>query len=74
MNLKWALGNCYQRRLTAILSRIPEYEIGRRAAGLLLAQIEQPGQKPETILVAPELVVRGSTASPDGRGAGSPQV
>jgi len=42
--------------------RIPEYEIGRRAARLLLARIEQPDDRPETILIAPELVVRDSTA------------
>ena len=42
--------------------RIPEYEIGMRAARLLLARIEAPGQKPETILIHPELVVRESTA------------
>lgn len=42
--------------------RIPEYEIGRRAARLLQARIEVPGQKPETILIHPELVVRESTA------------
>jgi LacI family transcriptional regulator len=42
--------------------RIPEYEIGRRAAGLLQGRIEQPDQKPETILIGPELVVRESVA------------
>jgi LacI family transcriptional regulator len=42
--------------------RIPEYEIGRRAARLLLARIEQPDDRPETILIAPELIVRDSTA------------
>ena len=42
--------------------RIPEYEIGRRSARLLLGRIEQPEQKPETIMIAPELVVRESTA------------
>src|SRR2546425_2869785 len=41
--------------------RIPVYEIGRRAARLLQGRIEQPDQKPVTILVAPELVVRDST-------------
>ena len=42
--------------------RIPEYEIGKRAARLLLGRIEDPALQPETILIAPELVVRGSTA------------
>ena len=42
--------------------RIPEYEIGRRSAQLLLAHIEEPDHPPETVLVAPHLVIRGSTA------------
>jgi len=41
--------------------RIPEYEIGLRAAGVLLGRIDQPDRPPETILIAPELVVREST-------------
>jgi LacI family transcriptional regulator len=44
--------------------RIPEYEIGRRAAALLLNQIDDPELRPETVLVAPELVVRESTVPP----------
>jgi LacI family transcriptional regulator len=44
--------------------RIPEYEIGRRAAQLILSRIEQPAQHSETILIAPLLVVRGSTHRP----------
>jgi LacI family transcriptional regulator len=44
--------------------RIPEYEIGRRAARMLLARIDQPDARPETVLIAPELVVRDSTAPP----------
>jgi LacI family transcriptional regulator len=44
--------------------RIPEYEIGRRAASLLLDRIEDDELRPETVLVAPELVVRESTAHP----------
>jgi LacI family transcriptional regulator len=43
--------------------RIPEYDIGWRAARMLLGRIEQPDQKPETILISPELIVRQSTAS-----------
>ena len=46
--------------------RIPEYEIGRRSAELLLTHIEQPHRGTETVLIAPELVVRGSTAAPVG--------
>jgi len=41
--------------------RIPEYEIGRRAAALLLDRVEDPELRPETVLVSPELVVREST-------------
>jgi LacI family transcriptional regulator len=44
--------------------RIPEYEIGRRASTLLLASIQEPAGRPETILIPPELVVRESTAAP----------
>jgi LacI family transcriptional regulator len=44
--------------------RILEYEIGLRAARLLQSRIERPDQEPETILMAPELVVRASTAPP----------
>jgi len=44
--------------------RIPEYEIGRRAAQLILSRIEQTVQHSETILISPVLVVRGSTAPP----------
>jgi LacI family transcriptional regulator len=50
----------FRPALTTI--RIPEYEIGRRAARMLLGRIEHPEQKPETVLIAPELVVRQSTA------------
>jgi LacI family transcriptional regulator len=44
--------------------RIPEYEIGRRAARMLLDRIDHPAEHTETILISPELVVRGSTAAP----------
>jgi LacI family transcriptional regulator len=44
--------------------RIPEYEIGHRAATLLLARIRDPRSRAETILIPPELVVRESTAAP----------
>jgi LacI family transcriptional regulator len=44
--------------------RISEYQIGLRAAELLRMRIEHPDQPPETVLIAPELVVRGSTAAP----------
>jgi LacI family transcriptional regulator len=46
--------------------RVPEYEVGRRAAELLLAHIEDPERPAETVLISSELVVRSSTAPPAG--------
>jgi LacI family transcriptional regulator len=42
--------------------RIDEYELGRRAAQLLVSLIEDPGSPRETVMLPPELVIRGSTA------------
>jgi LacI family transcriptional regulator len=42
--------------------RIDEYEIGQRASRMLLSLIEDPQAKPETVMIGPELAVRGSTA------------
>jgi LacI family transcriptional regulator len=42
--------------------RIDEYEIGLRASRLLLSLIEDPAARPETIMIGPRLVVRGSTS------------
>jgi LacI family transcriptional regulator len=44
--------------------RISQYDLGSRAASLLLQAIGDPSLSAETQLVAPELVIRGSTASP----------
>ena len=44
--------------------RIDEYELGLRAATLLLSLIEDPSSKRKTVMLAPELVVRGSTGPP----------
>lgn len=54
------------RRLQPPLTtvRIPHYEVGRRAAELLLAMVENPGRHPETVMLAGQLVVRGSTSPP----------
>jgi LacI family transcriptional regulator len=52
--------------------RVGEYELGRQAARLLLAHIEQPEREPETILIVPELVVRDSSAKPAHRLHGTP--
>jgi LacI family transcriptional regulator len=42
--------------------RIPQYDMGAEAARLLLARMRDPGAAIRTITLAPELVVRGSTA------------
>jgi len=44
--------------------RIPEYEMGRRGAQILLDRIDLPNHGAETVMLAPELIVRGSTTSP----------
>jgi LacI family transcriptional regulator len=44
--------------------RIDEYELGRRAAQILVALIDDPRSPRETVMLSPELVVRGSTAAP----------
>jgi LacI family transcriptional regulator len=51
-----------QPPLTTI--RIPQYDVGTRAAELLMALIAEPARSPETVLISGELVVRGSTAHP----------
>jgi LacI family transcriptional regulator len=53
-----------QPPLTTI--RIPQYDLGARAAELLMALVADPGRNPETVLISGELVVRGSTAPPAG--------
>lgn len=44
--------------------RIPQYDVGARAAELLMALIAEPERNPETVQISGELIVRGSTASP----------
>jgi LacI family transcriptional regulator len=41
---------------------VPHYEIGAEAARLLLGTIEAPDRHPRSVLLAPSLVVRASTA------------
>jgi LacI family transcriptional regulator/LacI family repressor for deo operon, udp, cdd, tsx, nupC, and nupG len=41
--------------------RQPAYEVGRQAMALLLRRIMEPGRKPETVRLLPELVIRKST-------------
>jgi LacI family transcriptional regulator len=43
---------------------VPHYEIGSEAARLLLDTIEEPERHPRSVLLAPSLVVRASTAGP----------
>jgi LacI family transcriptional regulator len=50
-----------QPPLTTI--RVNEYELGIRAAQMLLTLIEDPQARRETIVLAPELVVRGSSVT-----------
>lgn len=42
--------------------RVPHYELGATAAGLMLEQLRGADAPPRQLLLAPELVVRGSTA------------
>ena len=49
-----------QPPLTTI--RIPQYEVGARAAEMLLTMVDHPHRHPETVLISGELIVRGSTA------------
>ena len=51
-------------RLTPSLTtvRVDMYEIGMRASRLLLSLIEEPKTRLETIMIPPQLIVRGSTA------------
>lgn len=49
--------------------RVPHYELGATAAGLMLEQLQETGAPARQLLLAPELVVRGSTAPPVAAGA-----
>lgn len=44
--------------------RVPQYDLGHRAASLLLETIKDPDRQPVTEFIAPDLIVRGSTAAP----------
>jgi LacI family transcriptional regulator len=44
--------------------RVDEYELGLRAARLLLTLVDDPTAQRATLMVAPELVIRASTAPP----------
>ncbi len=45
--------------------RVPHYELGATAAGLMLEQLRAADVPPRQLLLEPELVVRGSTAVPE---------
>lgn len=45
---------------------LPQYEIGVRAAELLLEHLRDPDAEPTQVLLEPTLTVRGSTAPPSG--------
>jgi LacI family transcriptional regulator/LacI family repressor for deo operon, udp, cdd, tsx, nupC, and nupG len=65
-DMPWALA--LNPPLTAV--RQPGYEMGRRAAELLLRRIQEPGCRPSVVTLQPELVVRRSCgATPPGRGS-----
>jgi LacI family transcriptional regulator len=46
--------------------RIPHYELGKRAAALVLKRLRDPQLEAVTIQLDPQLIVRGSTARPAG--------
>jgi LacI family transcriptional regulator len=47
--------------------RVPHYELGATAAGLMLEQLEELDVGARQLLLAPEIVIRGSTAAPERR-------
>jgi len=59
----------FSRHMDPPLTTVHEfpYEIGRKAVELILNRIERDGEEelaPESVLIPPELLVRGSTSSP----------
>ena len=52
----------FEPTLTTV--RVAKYDLGQRAAELLLALIHDPAHQPETVVIAPDLVVRNSTGPP----------
>jgi LacI family transcriptional regulator len=56
----------YADRVTPPLTtiRVPQYDLGYRAASLLLERIKDPGRQPVSELIPLELVLRGSTRAP----------
>lgn len=46
--------------------RVPHYQMGFEAGKLLLERLTEPTSRPRTLVLEPELVVRKSTAPPEG--------
>ncbi|KDP84861.1 hypothetical protein CF70_016870 [Cupriavidus sp. SK-3] len=65
-----SLSTGHQRKLGFALTpplttiRIAVHEMGAKAATLLLARIEGAGAEAASVVLCPELIVRGSTAPP----------
>ncbi len=55
-DMPWALA--FDPPLTVV--KQPGYEVGQRAAELLIQRLEEPGRSVTVVLLQPELVVRGS--------------
>ncbi len=55
-------GDRFKPTLTTV--RVAKYDLGHRAAELLLALIDDPGRDPETVVIASDLIVRNSTGPP----------
>jgi LacI family transcriptional regulator len=61
----------FQPPLTTV--RVPHYELGTTAAELMLEQLQGLGAPPRQLLLAPELVIRGSTAAASPEPASRPR-
>lgn len=66
-DLTWALGS--RAELSMVLQ--PTYQIGQRAAALLLQRIRGDRSPPQKIVLSASLTVRGSSLRPGGAGAGT---
>jgi len=55
-------GDRFKPTLTTV--RVANYDLGHRAAELVLALIDEPGRHPETVVIASDLIVRNSTGPP----------
>ena len=61
--------------LTPLITvRVPHYELGATAATLMLEQLQGLDEPPRQLELAPELVVRGSTAARPGSTAARPST